>query len=821
MWLRDVRHALRVMARNPGFSAIAAGSLALGIGANAAIFSFADAVLFRPLPVARPGEVVSVRSRIQDSATGISYASVSWLDYMDYRERAGSFDGLIAYNQVTVALAARAAAPPRVTLAMLVSGNFLRVLGVQPALGRDFRPEEDAVPGRDPVAIVSHAFWVAELGGDPGVLGRALRLNGVSLTIVGVAPESFWGLEVYTRPVVYVPTAMAPALLGSAGERLLERREARGMSVKGRLRRGVGVEQADAELRALAAQLEQAYPDTNRNQGVIVRTELQSRVERSPDDAAITTMASALAVLVLLIACANVSSLLLSRAAARARELAVRLALGVGRARLVRQLLTENLVVALLGGLLGLVLAAAGVQFFAGMPYPSDLPVVLDVRLDVRVLLFSLAAAAASVLVFGLTPAWRATRTDLVAALKAGDGGIVARGRLRGGQVLVVLQLVLSLVLLTSTASLMHGLQGAALVSNPGFRRDGLLTAGFDPTVLRYPAERTRAFYRELVARAPSLPGVESVALTYGVPLGDRVDVVNFIPEGYVVPEGRTSLATYGTAVGPRYFELLDIPLVQGRAFTENDDADAPRVLIVNEVLARKYWPGVDPIGKRVRLEGPDGPWAEVVGVARTHKYLWIGEAATEFAYRPFAQSDQRRMVLLLRARGEAAALAAPLRELVRSIDADVPMHDVRTMSDLYEMRAVSMPRMIVETVGALGLLGLALALVGLYGLMAYSVNRRTREIGVRMAIGAEPGQVLRLVLHQGLGLALLGIAIGLVASFAATPILGAVVAGVTRADLVAFVVVPVTLLAITALAVAWPARRASRVDPVKALRFE
>ena len=820
MWTQDVRYAVRTMRRSPGFAIVAAGSLAIGIGANAAIFSLADALLLRPLPVARPAEVVSVRSLAKDAPLGAAYASVSYLDYADLRDRSRSFSGLVAFNLASVALAPRADALPQLTLGMLVSGNFFPVLGVEPAMGRSFRPEEDQVPGRNPVAVLSHATWETTFGSDPDVLGKTVRLNGVPVTIVGVAPAGFTGMDQFVRPAVFVPLMMAPALLGPAGERMLTARDARSLNVKGRLRSGARLAEADAELGTIAKDLERAYPDTNRNQAVGVRTQLQARIETSPSDAALIAMLMVLVLLVLLIACANVASLLVSRSLARSREIAVRLAVGAGRLRLVRQLLTESLLLSLLGGALGLGLALAGVHFFSGIPLPTELPIVLSVRLDTRVLLFSLAVSVLSVMVFGLAPALRATRTDLVSALKGGDSRLAGARRLWGRQALVAGQVALSLVLLAATTSLLRGFH-RTLMSEPGFRRDGVLLASFDPTVQRYSPERTRAFYRDLRERARALPGVKSAALSFAVPMSTQQQLVSFIPEGLTLPEGRQSLSCLGNVVDPGYFSTFRVPLVKGRAFAEADGEASPRVAIVNEEVARRYWPGQDPIGKRLRLDTAAGPWVEVVGVARTHTYIWLGEGPMEMIYVPFAQSERQEMTLLLESNGDAAGLAPPLRELVRSLDPGVPIHDVRTMEDLFYLRAVSVSRIIVETVASMGLLGLALALVGLYGLMAYSVSRRSREIGIRMAIGADRGAVIGMVARQGLALALLGIALGLAASAGVSRLLASLVTGVTAADPVTLVALPLALLAVTMVATVVPALRAARIDPVSALRQE
>ena len=820
MWSQDVRFALRMMAKNPAFTLIAALSLALGTGAAASIFSLADALVLRPLPVARPLEVVSLRAQADDSTFGAKFFSFSWLDYLDYREKSRSFAGLVAFDEVSLSIAPSPKAQAQLRLGMAVSGNFFGVLGVEPVRGRGFLPEEDAVPGRDAVAVLSHAFWTTAFGSDPGVVGKPVRLNGAEFTVVGVAPEGFTGMDQFVHPAVYVPMNAMPFLAGPDGRARLENREARGLAIKGRLRPGVLAKAAEAELTAIAHGLAETYPATNaKNLGVLVRTEMQARVEASPPDAYLTGLLFALTGLVLLIACANVANLLLSRAGAREREIALRQAMGASRTRLVRQLLTEGLVLALLGGGLGLVLAWGGVQFFKSLPMPTEL-VALSVELDRRVLLFSLVASGLSVLAFGLVPALQTTRADLVTALKAGDSSHGLSKRLWGRQGLVVAQVALALVLLGSAATLLRGF-GTILGGEPGYKHDHLLIASFDPTVLRYSDEQSLRLYRGLVERARTVPGVRAASLTYSIPMGVHQQVLSYRPEGQTRRKDEEAPTAFGNTVDEHYFETLRVPIVKGRAFAATDTKEAPRVAIVNEHLAAKLWPGRDPLGQRLRLDSDDGPWAEVVGVARNHKYIWVGEAASDFLYLPFAQAPRQQMTLLLESEGDPVALAAPLRELVTSLDPDLPVYNLRSMDDFYAKRVQGIPNMIVQTVGSLGLMGGVLALVGLYGLVAYSVSRRTREIGVRMALGAGRGQVLVMVLRQGLLLAGVGIVTGLLGSLGVSRLLAGIIEGVPTFERLAFLGPPLLLLAASALATLVPAWRAARIDPLRALRTE
>lgn len=812
---QDVRYAFRILLKNPGFTSVAVLSLAIGIGANSAIFSLADALMLRPLPVLRPSEVVTVRGKTPSDP----YGAMSYRDYLDFRNDTKTFDGLVAYTLEGFGFSPRPEVLPQLKYGFLVTGNFFQVMGVQPDLGRGFRPDEDQAPGRDAVVVLSHDLWEKQFGGDPSIIGRTIRLNGIDFTVVGVAPERFTGMDQYFRPELYVPMAMSPRLASTPAQNVLEDRGNRALTVKGRLKPGVSMAQAQAELQTIAKRLERAYPDTNRDRSVVVRTELQSRVEQSPPDAELVAMLMGLVILVLLVACANVANLLLSRARARSREMAVRVAIGAGRGRLVRQLLTESLFIALAGGAIGMAVAYAGVRFLNQIQVPTDLPLVIHLQLDHRVLLFSLAAAVASALLFGLAPAIQAARIDLVSALKSSDADSRGQKRLWGRNLLVIGQVAFSVVLLTVTAMMVRGVR-AMLTGGVGFRHDHLLMMSFDPTLVRYTSAQTQQFYKQLVERAEPLPGVKSVALSNTIPMAPNQGGDNIIPEGYQLPKDKESIPVFSSTVDPHYFDTMAIPIVRGRSFRVTDDSSAPRVAVVNEELARRYWPGQDPIGKRFRLNNAKGPWVQVVGVAKMAKYLWIAEPPMPFLYLPLTQNPKQRMTLLAESVGSAASLVTPLREVVRHLDASQPICDVRTMEDFYDMRAVRTPEMIVQTVGAMGLMGLVLAMVGLYGLVAYSVSRRTREIGIRMAIGADRTSVLGMVLRQGLVLGSSGVAIGFVLSLAAGRVVEAIFNG-AGADWPSYLAASFGLLATTLAAAYLPAQRASQIDPMRALRYE
>ena len=818
---QDVRYGCRMLVANPGFTLVVVGSLAIGIGANSAAFSWADALLLRPLPVARPGEVVTVGSTT--SVEGFSSIEASYREYVDIRDRSTSFDGLVAFGGTTSGLAVNRDAVPKLALGLLVSDNFFDVMGVEPELGRTFRPEENQVPGRDAVVVLSHRLWQQQFGGDRAILGRSVQLSGIDFTIVGVAPERFTGMNQFVRSDFFVPLMMWPRLLGDPRESPLEDRNRRDITVKGRLKSGVSMAEAQSELSVIGKDFERAYPDSYRNRALVVRTELQMRIAQSPPDATLIAMLTTLAAAVLLVACANVAGLLTSRAPARAREIAMRVAIGAGRGRLITQLMTESLLIALLGAVAGLGVAYAGIRLFQQIQLPTDLPVSLTFQLDRRVLLYSLGVAALSALLFGLAPAIRASRADLSMVIKGADATTGQRRRW-GRSVLVVGQVAVSVVLLVLAAFMYRGFR-EQLGSGPGYRTDHLLMMSFDPGLVRYTDDEAQRFFLQLVDRVREVPGVRSATLASSVPMAtESVSVANVVPEGFQLPEGRDTLTLFSARVDERYFATMQIPIVRGRAFREEDSTDAPRVAIVNEQYVQHYSPNQDPIGKRFQLhERGAQTWIEIVGVARTSKYLWLGEPPTEYVYLPYRQQPRSNMILVTESAGDPAALVAPLRSVVQSLDQTQPIFNVRTMAEFYQARTITIFNVIIGTVAAMGLMGLALAIVGLYGLVAYATSRRTKEIGIRMAIGAGRAAVLRMVLRQGLVLAGIGLIIGLLAGVGAERLLQAAFpAGDDDGiSLMAHLMVTPIVVAATFIAAYLPARRAARLDPTKALRYE
>ncbi|MDQ2844439.1 MAG: ABC transporter permease [Acidobacteriota bacterium] len=814
--LRNMKYAFKMLGKNPAFTTLAICSLAIGIGANSAIFSVADALLLRPLPVMRPSGVVTVNP---GAASFGGDSTVSYPDYLDLRDRNRSFDGLIAFQYGQFGYAPNPSVVPEMQFGVFVSGNFFRVLGVEPTEGRGFRASEDKIAGRDRVAVISHDFWLAHFNGALSAIGSKMRLNGIEFTVIGVAPAAFTGVDQFVKPAIFLPIAMSPALSGADN---LNKRDARWLNVKGRLKPGVTNARAEADLNAIAKNLQQMYPSEPHSMKIRVETELALRIEQSPPDAGLIEMLTLLARCVLLVACANVAGLLLSRATARGREIAIRLAVGAARWQLVRQLFLENLLLALGGGILGIAVAIVGIRLFASIPHPTDVPISFDISLDRRVLVFTLIVSVASTFLFGLMPAWRSSRSDVASALRARDADGTRKARLWGRNVLVSSQLAISCVLLIVSAVIFLGFR-SQLSHGPGFQTDHLFLMSFDSQMVHYSKAQNEQFYKQLLNSARSTPGIRSAALASMIPFGFGGDSKTVLPEGRTLGRGEELPTAFDSTVSDGYFETIHIPILRGRGFLASDKPDSSRIAVVNEHFANRFWPHQDAIGKRFHLQDAKGPLVQIVGIARQAKYLWIAESPSDFVYLPFSQNQQNGMTLLAESpTSDASTLAPLLRRLVHGIDPNMPAFDVRTMQDLFTKRAIQTPNIILEAVAGMGIMALILAVIGLYGLIAYSVSRRTREIGIRMAIGADRRSVLQMILRQGLVLALAGTAVGLVLGIVASRLVGSMFIlsfGGTNPALFLLIMLPLLMVAL--LAAYTPARRASRIDPMRALREE
>jgi predicted permease len=817
--VQDVRFAIRGLRRTAGLTAFVIITLALGIGMTSATFSMVDGLIFRPYPVPHSGNVVTLAGTTHDSMI----EDFSYREYLDIRDKTKSYEGVIAYAEMqAVGFSTEPTATPRVKGGMMISGNFFRVLGVEPRLGRDFRDDEDQVPGRDAVVVLGADFWHHEFAGDPTVVGRTVRLNGTPFTVIGVAPDSFPGLLTFGHPDFYMPLAMARTFSTDIEKNFFEDRDDRELNVKARLQPGTTLAQARNELGVVAKNFERDYPNVTRSRGATVYTQFQTRTTED-QNWRFGVVFAILALAVLLVACTNVAGLLLSRARERAREIAVRLALGAGRLRLIRLLLTESLILATLGGLAGIAVGYGVIEWFhskESIVFATELPVAVPFHMDNRVLLVCIGLSVLSAFLCGLAPALQSTRVDLVNALKSADADVPGRKRLWGRNMLVVAQVAMSLMLLTASFLMARGFQHDLLVGT-GFTKDHLLMTNFDPRLIQYNATQTQQFYKLLADRMRETPGVQSEALTQNIPLGtDDFDGVTFVPDGFTMPPDRANFASTMDTIDEGYFATMGIPILRGRAFLATDTADAPRVAIVNAHFAKHYWPGGDAVGKHIRLDNSAGVPVEIVGVAETIKYQTMTDPI-DFVYLPLAQRPVARMVLMLRSSGDPLQLVQPVKDAVHSLDPNLPLLQTRAYEEYYLNQAVRGPQIAIDLVGTMGLVGLLLAIAGLYGLVAYNVSRRTHEIGIRMALGAASSDVLRMVMGKGIVLVAIGTALGLAMGFALEQFMNSMLFNSAGVDVVAYIIVVPMLFLVTMLATYVPARRASRIAPTQALRYE
>jgi predicted permease len=830
LW-QDVRYGARALWKSPGFTLVAALSIALGIGANTAIFSLVNATLLRRLPVQEPERLAYVFS----GQPGGLYSTSSYPDYVDFRDRGGDlFRGLAARGGISASLGVGDGAD--LVTGSIVTGNYFEVLGVSAARGRTITPEDDRAPGAHPVVVLSHGLWQRRFGGGE-VVGREVGLNGQSFNVVGVLPAEYTGVDQGRADDIYVPMSMQavmrPPRGGYSGEMnpdLLKVRGNRWLFMIGRLKEGVGPEQAQAALAVVSKQLDQSYPETNNDRTVTVTRAEEGDPQSRGSLVSVAGLLLSVVGIVLLIACANVANLLLARGAARRKEMAVRLALGASRWRVVRQLLTESVLLSLLGGVAGLMLALWAIDLMKAAPPPAGaLPIAPAFTVDLRVLGFTLALSALTGVLFGLAPALQASRPDLVPALKDETVSLDRGRRFSLRSLLVVAQVALSLVLLVGAGLFLRSVSHARAI-DPGFDAERLLVAQLNINLLRYTRAQGRDFYRQVVERVGALPGVEAVSLARVVALTGGGSTRGLLLEGQagegndLRSEGASPSAGNQTVgvnvVGPNYLKTLGVPLVRGRDFSAADTEESPNVVLVNEAFAARHLAGQDPLGKRLSFNGARGPWHEIVGVARDSKYYRLGEARTPYVYLPLAQNHETGMALVVRASGEPAALSGAVRREVQSLEKNLPVTDARPMTEVIGA-ALYAARTGATMLTCFGLLALLLAAVGLYGVMAYSVSRRTREVGIRMALGARGRDVLRLVLGEALVLVACGVALGLAGAWAASRLLSGFLYGVSTTDPVAFIGTTAVLAAAALLACLIPARRATKVDPMVALRYE
>jgi predicted permease len=799
---KDLRYSARSLARNPSFTIAAVFSLALGIGVNSAIFSFVDGLLLRPLEVPHASEVV----RVHASTLEAPLARSSYREYAALRDRNRTLAGLAAEQDTFLAVQTQANDLARFAYGDFVSGDYFSVMGVQAILGRAFGQAEDSPGMKEIPVVLSRQAWEGKFHADPRIVGSQVRINAQLATIVGVLPESFQG-TLRLAPEIYLPLHATPRI--DPSRTLLTDPLNRPLDLIGRLKPGVKLSAAQADFAALGGVLERAYPDTNRRRTFAVLTDRSSRFQQAPQDEMAALGLLFLAVAVLRIACINVANLLLGRNSARAREIAIRLSVGASRGRLIRQLLTESVLLAVLGTASGLLLGKWAIDFLASIRVPSDLPIVIVARMDTRVLLYSLAAMVAAVLMFGLLPAFRATRVDLASSAKESSAGKRPRNWL------ITLQAALSVLTLALAALLVKNFVLSAQAS-PGFRTENVLLMTFDPSMSGYSKAQTEAFYRQIQERVRALPGVREVTLGSHVQLGPSYSYTD------VIRNGETLSYIIFNKVDPGFFETMATPILRGRAIDDRDTEKSSRVIVVNETLGRRLYPDGSAVGRHVRLYSETGPMAEIVGVARDGKVTDASEPPKPYMYIPNAQDSQPRMTLFIHTAGDPAAMAAPVRAEVKALDPDLLVFDIRTMHDVFEGFGLLALRIAAETTGAMGAIALTLSALGLYAVMAFMVSRRTREIGIRMALGATGGEVQREVLWAGLKSTSIGIVLGLISALVVSHYFVAGIVSYVNPRDPAIFTGAAALLAFISVAACWaPARRASNVNPAITLRYE
>lgn len=821
LW-QDIRFGVRTLVKNPAVSAIAIISLALGIGANTTMFTVVNAVLLHPLPVkdiSRIVEIDTIDANTRVTAANQIKMGISYPNCRDYARENQVFDGVACY--VPVALTWSGGAEPKQVSGLLVSANYFDVLGVRPAAGRFFFPGEDTKPSGNNVAVISYSLWANKLGGDPGAIGRTLQLNATPYTVIGVAPPGFKGTFTFApADEIWIPSSMYPqALTGFLREWFNERRALLASSFA-RLKPGVSIGQADASLKTIATHLESEYPKDNAGRSVTLTSLADAAVGANQQGQLSLAGGVMMGVvgLVLLIACVNLANLLLAQAARREKEMSLRAALGASRWRVLRQLMTESILLSLAGGAVGLVIAYWGRAALWSFRPPFIQDADINLALDSRVLLFTFGISILTGLLFGTFPAIKASRVDLAETLKVGGRGNAVGWRsnpLRS--ILVIAEIALAMVALIGAGLFVRSMQNAQK-TNLGFESQKLFSMAFDLGALHYDEGRGQQFIREVVERTKSLPGVADAAVASNLPLGGGFERTTF-PEGQDITTGYRGTLTETNDVTPGYFDTLRIPLVAGRVFNDSDRATTAEVAVVNEAMAKHFWPNENALGERFHFIDETN-LRQVVGIVRNTVVNNIGEDPQPLIYLPIAQDYSPFASVQVRTTGNPHAAIATVRAQVQSLEPNLAITNVQTIGDVVD-QGLWAPRMGAALLGLFGALALALAAVGVYGVLSYSVTQQVHEIGIRMALGAQPLGVLKLIVGQGLKLAGAGLVLGLIGALVAMRVLSSLLFDVSTHDPATFIGVSIVLVATAALACYIPARRATRVDPIIALRYE
>jgi len=825
---QDIRYGLRLLRRNPGFTAVAVITLGLGIGANTAIFSLIDAVLLKTLPVAHPEELVLLRWESPHGAT--DFFPYPMFDQL--RDSSRVFNGMFAFYNLGFATAVDG--KPGMAAGQLVSGSYFSVLGVQAAAGRTFTSEEDRVPGGDPVAVISYRYWKRQFGLDPAAVGKSITLNGLPFIIIGVTPPRFDGVTVGDARDIWIPIMMQAQVMD--GRPLLNDPKGWFFEIMARRKPIVSLDQARASLNVDYQQI--ARQETGTRISPQVERELASqKIALLPSSKGLADLSERFAEpllilmvlvgLVLLVACANVASLLLARASARQKEIAVRAALGAGRVRLVRQFLTEGLLLAAFGGLVGLLFAHYGDDLLLALPLNSGRPLIITLRPDGTTLIFTACVALLSAVIFGSAPAWKEARFDLNATLKADTRSAAAEGgnqRSRWGlrKLVVVSEVALSLVLLAGAGMLVRSLLKLRDV-NPGFNQEGVLLVWVDPTLVGYRGNQLVNVYKQVADTIATLPGVRSSSLSALPPMTHRPWRTGVFVQGHV-PGANEDTTALWNLIGPNFFRTLQIPLRQGRDFVPQDDSTAPKVAIINEAMARFYFGTDSAIGKRLSFVSPGGGEIEIVGVVGDTKYGSLREATLHMLYLPYPQAPAGSlafdMTLEIRSAASSDSLVGAVRQAIRGVKGDLPILAFTTLAEEVN-NSLAQELMVAELSSFFGLLALVLASVGLYGVMSYTVGRRSGEIGLRMALGARRSQVLWMVLRESLELVAVGVLLGVPLAFAFSSLISSELYGITKGDPLTICAAMALQASIAAFASYIPARRATKVDPMVALRYD
>jgi len=819
-FIKDVRFALRTLAKNPGFAAIGIVTLALGMAANTTVFSVVNGFLLRPLPVSHP-EQITVLALKQSSVPG-TYR-FSYPTYTDLRNQAETFSEVFAFHPALAGISVDHVSDH--CLISRVSSNYFSALDIQPAFGRFILPTEGGVPGADPIIVLGYSYWRRRFAGDPKIVGQKVELNNRSFTVIGVAPREFHGTYSVMDMDAYVPLS---AETGSDPDNPVQKnwvsREARSLTVMGRLKPGISMKQAQSSLNVAAERIAQAHPDTEKGLTVQLFPEKLARPEPDAENPIPATSIAfmSLAALVLLVACFNIANVLLVRATVRRRETAIRAALGASQGRLIRQYLVESLLLALLGGAAGLVLASWASGFLSSLSLGTDLPLRFDFRPDARVYLFALAAVLFTGLFVGMMPALRAARANVSAVLHEGGRGSSSGPRRQFTRnALVVAQVAGSLLLLIVAGLFVRSLEKAEKM-NLGFNPDHVLDLSVDVEQVGYKEPQSRAAYRDIDKRIAALPGVQSVAEAFIVPMGyvsadDRIWL-----EEHPYAAGQQPAEVMYNQVTPSYLDTLQMQLLRGRKFSDADSEKAPLVAIINETMAKKFWPNEDALGKHFGIKGANGPFMEVIGIVQDAKIQNPTANPQPFYYVPFEQSYNSLRTIHVRTSVAPESLALQVQSAIHEAVPNVPVTQVKTMNEaLQGANGFFLFRFGAQLTLAMGLLGLILAVVGIYSVVSYAAAQRTQEIGIRVAMGASPQDILKMILRQGLSVVGVGLAVGLMLALAGTRVMSGLIVGIKPTDPLTFAVV-LSLLTAIALFACWvPARRATRIDPLVALRYE